>query len=68
MVRYIIVTPITAQLTKKKPKALVTTPITAALKAFNELNFKKIAVLTPYPNEVNFTVFNIIPRLKNKIT
>ncbi|PPR50810.1 MAG: Maleate isomerase [Alphaproteobacteria bacterium MarineAlpha5_Bin5] len=48
------------QIHKSKPNALVTTPITAALKGFKKLNFKKIAVLTPYPREVNLTVFNYL--------
>ena len=40
---------------KSKPEALVTTPITAALKAFKQLNLNKIAVLTPYPKAVSYT-------------
>jgi maleate isomerase len=48
------------QVHKSKPEATVTTPITAALKAFNKLNLKKIAVLTPYPKEVNLTVYNYL--------
>ena len=50
---------------KKKPEALVTTPITAALKAFKKLNLKKIAVLTPYPKDVNLTVFDYL--VKNNL-
>ena len=45
---------------KSKPEALVTTPITAALKAFKQLNLNKIAVLTPYPKDVNLTIFNYL--------
>ena len=48
------------QVQKSKPKALVTTPITAAIKALDKLNLKKIAVLTPYPEEVNLTVYNYL--------
>ncbi len=48
------------QIHKSKPGALVTTPITAALKAFKIMNLKKIAVLTPYPKEVNLTVYNYL--------
>ena len=48
------------QVKKSKPKALVTTPITAAIKALDKLNLKKIAVLTPYPKEVNLTVYNYL--------
>ena len=48
------------EIRKSKPEALVTTPITAAMKAFRKLNLKKIAVLTPYPKKVNLTVFNYL--------
>ena len=53
------------QIYKSKPNTYVTTPITAALKAFSNLNIKKISVLTPYPKTVNETVFNYL--LKNNI-
>ena len=36
-----------------QPTALATTPITAAFAAFNALNAKRIAVLTPYRRDVN---------------
>ena len=36
-----------------KPDCYVTTPITSAIKAFNEMSIKKIAVFTPYPESVN---------------
>jgi len=48
------------EVNKSKPEALVTTPITAALKAFKQLNLNKIAVLTPYPKEVNITIFKYL--------
>ena len=48
------------QIYKSKPNTYVTTPITAALKAFSNLNIKKISVLTPYPKTVNETVFNYL--------
>ena len=48
------------EINKSKPKAKVTTPITAALKAFKKLNLKKIAVLTPYPKVVNVTVYDYL--------
>ena len=51
---------ITEQIHKTKPDCLVTTPITAAIKAFKQLSIKKIAVLTPYPKDVNLTVFNYL--------
>jgi len=54
------------QVQKSKPEAKVTTPITAALKAFKKLNLKNIAVLTPYPKEVNVTVFEYLS--KNNLT
>ncbi len=40
-----------------KPGCYVTTPITSAIKAFNKMKIKKIAVFTPYPDSVNKTVF-----------
>ena len=55
------------QVHKSKPEALVTTPITAALKAFRKLKLKKIAVLTPYPKDVNLTVFNYLEQKKIEI-
>ena len=48
------------EVNKAKPKAKVTTPITAAMRAFNHLGLKKIAVLTPYPKDVNATVYNYL--------
>ena len=48
------------EVNNSKPDAKVTTPITAAIKAFNYLGIKKIAVLTPYPKDVNETVFNYL--------
>jgi len=39
-----------------KPGCYVTTPITSALKAFTEMNAKKIALFTPYPESVNKTI------------
>ncbi len=39
-----------------KPGCHVTTPITSAIKAFNTMNVKKIAVFTPYPESVNKTI------------
>ena len=39
-----------------KPGCHVTTPITSAIKAFNKMNVKKIAVFTPYPESVNETI------------
>ena len=53
---------ISSQVQKSKPEAKVTTPITAALKAFKKLNLKNIAVLTPYPKDVNVTVFDYLSK------
>ena len=39
-----------------KPGCHVATPITSAIKAFNKMNVKKIAVFTPYPESVNKTI------------
>ena len=39
-----------------KPDCHVTTPITSAIKAFNKMNIKKVAVFTPYPESVNKTI------------
>jgi len=39
-----------------KPGCHVTTPITSAIKAFNKMNIKNIAVFTPYPESVNKTI------------
>ena len=40
-----------------KPNCYVTTPITSAIKAFKQMNIKKIAVFTPYPDSVNKTIY-----------
>ena len=36
-----------------KPGCYVTTPVTSAIKAFKQMNIKKIALFTPYPDSVN---------------
>ena len=36
-----------------KPGCYVTTPVTSAIKAFKQMNIKKIALFTPYPESVN---------------
>ena len=48
------------EIQKSKKDTQITTPITAAVKAFNLSKFKKIAVLTPYPKEVNRKVYNYL--------
>ena len=57
---------ISSQVQRSKPEAKVTTPITASLKAFKKLNLKNIAVITPYPKDVNVTVFDYLS--KNNLT
>ena len=39
-----------------KPNCYVTTPITAAIKAFKLMDIKKVSVFTPYPESVNKTI------------
>ena len=41
-----------------KPGCYVTTPVTSAMKAFQQMNIKKIALFTPYPDAVNKTILN----------
>ena len=53
---------ITDEIQKSKTGAYVSTPITAALKALKNLQFKKIAVLTPYPKQVNKTIFDFLTK------
>ncbi|PPR46830.1 MAG: Arylmalonate decarboxylase [Alphaproteobacteria bacterium MarineAlpha5_Bin9] len=53
---------ILTQVQQSKPEAKVTTPITAAISAFKEMKIKNIAVLTPYPKDVNLTVFNYLKK------
>jgi len=45
-----------------KPGCYVTTPITSAIKAFTEMNAKKIALFTPYPESVNKTILEYFSR------
>lgn len=49
---------IAEQVARVQPHAKVTTPVTAAFAAFNALDARKIAVLTPYRSDVNETVRN----------
>ncbi len=41
-----------------KPSCYVTTPVTSAIKAFKKMNIKKIALFTPYPDEINNTILD----------
>ena len=45
-----------------KPDCYVTTPITSAIKAFEKMKVKKIAVFTPYPESVNKTIFEYLSK------
>ena len=45
-----------------KPGCYVTNPITSAIKAFKEMNVKKIALFTPYPESVNKTILEYFNR------
>ena len=53
------------EINKSKKGSYVSTPIKAALKAFTNLKLDKIAVLTPYPEQVNKTIFDYL--IKNNI-
>ena len=53
------------EINKSKKGSYVSTPIKAALKAFANLKLNKIAVLTPYPEQVNKTIFDYL--IKNNI-
>jgi len=53
---------ITSQIHKSKPGVYVTTPITATLRAFEKLDIKKIAILTPYPKLVNQTIHDYLQK------
>ena len=39
-----------------KQDCYVTTPVTSAIKAFKQMNIRKIALFTPYPDAVNKTI------------
>jgi len=51
-----------------KPGCYVTTPITSAIKAFNKMNVKKIAVFTPYPESVNKTISEYLIKKNINVT
>ena len=50
-----------------KPGCHVTTPITSAIKAFNKMNIKKVAVFTPYPESVNKTISEYLIKKNIKV-
>ena len=45
-----------------KADCYVTTPVTSAIKAFEEMNLKNIALFTPYPESVNKTILEYFRR------
>ena len=47
---------IEAKIQLAKPGCYVTTPITSAIKAINQMKIKKISIFTPYPESVNKTI------------
>ena len=47
---------------KAKKGTYVSTPITAALRAFSALKISKVAVLAPYPKKINESVFNYLKK------
>ena len=47
-----------------KPDCYVTTPVTSAIKAFQQMNIKKIALFTPYPDAVNKTILEYFTKKK----
>ena len=50
-----------------KPGCHVTTPITSAIKAFNKMNIKRVAVFTPYPEDVNETISEYLIKKNIKV-
>ena len=58
---------IASQIHKSKPGVYVTTPITAALRAFKKLDINKIAILTPYPKLVNQTIYDYLQNRRIEI-
>ena len=50
-----------------KPNCYVTNPVTSAIKAFKEMNIKKIALFTPYPESVNKTILEYFEKKNVRI-
>ena len=50
-----------------KPEAKVTTPSTAAIKALNKLNVKKLSIFTPYSKKLNDEVVDYFKKEKFEI-
>ena len=51
-----------------KPGCYVTTPVSSAIKAFQKMNIKKIALFTPYPEPVNKTILKYFASKEIEIT
>ena len=51
-----------------KPGSYVTTPVTSAIKAFNQLKINKIALFTPYPEAVNKTILDYFNKKNIKVS
>ena len=59
---------ISEEIHKSKADVYVVTPISATIKALMYLKVDKIAVLTPYPQKVNKTIFDYITKNNIEIT
>ena len=51
-----------------KQNCYVTTPVTSAIKAFKQMNIKKIALFTPYPDAVNKTILDYFTQKKIEVS
>ena len=59
---------VAASLRESRPEIPVVTPITAALAAFRTLDVDRVAVLTPYPDDVNATIRDFIEQHGVEVT
>jgi len=50
-----------------KPGCHVSTPITSAIKAFKQMNIKKISLFTPYSDSVNKTILEYFTKMNIKV-
>jgi maleate isomerase len=51
-----------------KQDCYVTTPVTSAIKAFKQMNVRKIALFTPYPDAVNKTILDYFTQKSIKVS
>jgi len=51
-----------------KQNCYVTTPVTSAIRAFKQMNIKKIALFTPYPDAVNKTILDYFTQKKIEVS